>query len=130
MKTLDGIVVSSKPKTVIVEVVRKITHPLYKKVFKRDRRFKADSAEFSVSFGDMVRIGECRHLSKDKNFKVIAILKKGAVDVVVPEEKEEKETQKKNSSRKADLVSKKDEKDKRNEEKKKRRKMKKKEESK
>lgn len=74
-KTIDSKVVSVKTqKTVIVEVIRRTPHPLYKKLVKRSKRIKADTGEFSVRMGDLIRIEETRPISKDKHFKVIKIL--------------------------------------------------------
>ena len=75
MKTLDGIVVSDKmQKTVVVEVSRRVAHPLYKKLLKKSKKFKADSKEVTAKVGDTVRIAEVTPISKDKHFKVIKVL--------------------------------------------------------
>jgi small subunit ribosomal protein S17 len=72
-KTLFGKVVSIKQhNTVVVEVVRKITHPLYKKLLTRSKKFSADAKGIKLTIGDMVAIVETIPLSKTKNFKVIA----------------------------------------------------------
>lgn len=71
-KMLIGEVVSNKMhKTVVVEVERKIQHPLYKKVLKRRKRFKAASNTFELVLGDVVKIVETRPVSRDTHFKVI-----------------------------------------------------------
>lgn len=73
MKTFDGIVVSLKMnKTAVVLVERKKPHPLYKKVLKRNKKFKTDIGEMNVLAGDRVRIQETRPISKEKYFKIIA----------------------------------------------------------
>lgn len=70
-KTFIGKVVSFKmQKTVVVEVERKITHPLYKKVLKRSRNFKADTNSLELALGDKVKVVETKPYSKDKYFKV------------------------------------------------------------
>lgn len=77
MKTLNGVVISTKmQKTVVVEVVRRVPHPLYKKLIKHNSRFKADTGEHTLSVGDSVKIQATRHLSKDKYFTVVAVNKK------------------------------------------------------
>jgi small subunit ribosomal protein S17 len=69
-----GKVVSDKmEKTVVVEVIRKHPHPLYKKVVAVRRRFYADNRLGAVR-GDVVEIKETRPLSKLKRFRVISIL--------------------------------------------------------
>jgi small subunit ribosomal protein S17 len=74
-KQLNGIVVSSDMKdTVIVEVTRKVAHPIYKKLLKRTKKFKADTREVKAAVGDQVSIVETRPLSKDKHFKIGKVL--------------------------------------------------------
>lgn len=69
MKTFNGIVVSTKMKdTVVVEVTRRVPHPLYKKLLKKSARFKVHSPNASVKEGDMVTIVETKPVSKDKHF--------------------------------------------------------------
>lgn len=71
-KILFGKVVSDKMlKTVVVEVERKIQHPIYKKLIKKNKKFKADTNNLVVKVGEFVRIEETRPLSKDKHFKII-----------------------------------------------------------
>lgn len=76
-KTRVGLVVSDKmDKTVVVEVVRLYSHPLYKKRVKTTKRYKAHDEANECQVGDKVRIEECRPLSKDKSWKVISIIEK------------------------------------------------------
>lgn len=80
MKTLEGLVVSSSMiNTAVVEVVTYRPHPLYKKLQKRSKRFKADTKEVSGTIGDTVVIGQTRPISKDKHFKIIKVVKKAEV---------------------------------------------------
>jgi small subunit ribosomal protein S17 len=75
-KTIEGKIVSLKMNnTVVVEVTRKVAHPLYKKLMKRTKRFKADSSGMELTLGQKVRIMSIRKMSKDKNFKVAEVLK-------------------------------------------------------
>lgn len=70
-KTFTGTVVSLKMKdTVIVEVERKIIHPLYKKVLRRSTRLKVDTNSMELSLGDKVKIVETKPYSKNKFFKI------------------------------------------------------------
>lgn len=72
-KILTGYVVSDKMQnTVVVEVTRKVRHPLYNKSVKVSKKYKADSNDIGAVFGDLVQIEETRPMSKDKYFKVIA----------------------------------------------------------
>ncbi len=71
-RTLQGTVVSDKgDKTVIVRVDRRVQHPLYKKIIRRSKKFAAHDAENKFKIGDVVRIQECRPLSKSKTWEVI-----------------------------------------------------------
>ena len=71
-KTLVGQVISDKmQKTVVVMIVRKVQHPIYKKIIKKTKKLKADTNNMDVKVGDTVKIEETRPLSKDKFFKVI-----------------------------------------------------------
>ena len=76
-KVFEGIVVSLKMQnTAVVKVPRRFVHPLYKKVLKKSKKIKADTAGIPLNIGDKVRIGEVRPISKEKNFKVLEVLKK------------------------------------------------------
>lgn len=76
-KTRTGIVVSDKmDKTVVVAVTRQYPHPLYKKIIKRTKKYKAHDEENACGVGDVVRISETRPISKDKRWRVQVILEK------------------------------------------------------
>jgi small subunit ribosomal protein S17 len=77
-KSMVGKVVSNKmDKTVVVLVERLGRHPLYKKVVKRRKKFKAHDAENACQVGDVVRISESRPLSKEKRWVVEEIVRAG-----------------------------------------------------
>lgn len=77
MKIFEGKVVSNKmQKTVVVEIVRKKAHPLYKKLIKTSKKFLADSGENKYEIGQTVKIVETKPLSKNKHFKVMEGSKK------------------------------------------------------
>jgi len=77
MKILEGIVIATKMQdTVIVEVTRRTPHPLYKKLLKRSKKFKADTKGVTVTVGERVKIVETKPVSKDKHFKVLIAVKK------------------------------------------------------
>lgn len=76
-KVREGRVLSNKmDKTVTVVVSRTTSHPLYKKVIRLKSKFKAHDQENACQIGDLVRIVECRPLSKDKRWRVVEILEK------------------------------------------------------
>lgn len=71
-KTFVGIVVSTKmQKTVVVQIERKIRHPVYRKVIVRHKRFKAHNELSDIKEGDTVTIRETNPISKDKHYIVI-----------------------------------------------------------
>lgn len=71
-RVLIGKVVSNKMnKTVVVMVERKFTHPLYKKVIIRHKKYKAHDENGKLKVGDTVTIKETRPISKDKHFIVV-----------------------------------------------------------
>ncbi|MCS6858717.1 MAG: 30S ribosomal protein S17 [Abditibacteriales bacterium] len=76
-KEREGIVVSDKmDKTVVVAVQRLTRHPLYGRVIRITRKFKAHDEKNECRVGDRVRIVETRPLSKEKRWRVAEILEK------------------------------------------------------
>lgn len=72
-RVLQGLVVSDKSdKTVTVLVERRVMHPVYKKIIKRTKRYHAHDDANKCSVGDIVRIEECRPISKTKTWRVVA----------------------------------------------------------
>lgn len=70
-KILKGVIVSTKmQKTVVVKVERVYMHPLYKKIVRRNKRYKARNEKDNLAVGDVVTISETRPLAKDVHFKV------------------------------------------------------------
>jgi len=77
-RVLTGRVVSDKmDKTVVVKVERLQRHPLYKKVIKKIKKYKAHDEGNECRVGDVVRIVESRPLSKEKRWTVEEILERG-----------------------------------------------------
>ena len=75
-RRIVGKVTSNKmTKTVVVEIVRKFRHPLYKKVVYSSKRVKAHD-EMGCQIGDEVQIVESRPLSRDKRWVVESVLKR------------------------------------------------------
>ena len=71
-RILQGVVVSDKnDKTVVVRVERRFTHPLFKKTVRRTKKYHAHDEANSAKEGDLVRIEECRPISKNKSWKLI-----------------------------------------------------------
>ncbi len=78
-----GEVVSNKMnKTIVVEVTRRVSHPLYKRIVQKRKKFYAHDEKQEAQIGDVVRIIECRPLSKLKRWQLGEIMRK-AVQVTV-----------------------------------------------
>ena len=76
-KTREGVVVSDKmDKTVVVSVVDKYKHKLYKKTVTRVKKYKAHDENNECGIGDRVEIVETRPISKDKRWRVSKIIEK------------------------------------------------------
>jgi len=71
-RILQGVVVSdAMDKTVVVRVERRVMHPVYKKFIRRSKKYSAHDETNSVKVGDVVRIQECRPISKNKSWTVV-----------------------------------------------------------
>lgn len=76
-KVFEGIVVSTKMnKSIVVRVESRQKHPLYGKTISKNKRFKAHDEKNECSVGDIVRIIECRPISKEKCFRLLSIVKR------------------------------------------------------
>ena len=74
-KTKSGVVTSDKmDQTVTVMIERKIKHPLYKKYIKKSTKIHAHDPDNKCQQGDLVKITECRPISKTKSWKVVEIV--------------------------------------------------------
>jgi small subunit ribosomal protein S17 len=77
IKTKTGRVTSDRmQKTVVVEVETTKRHPLYGRTLRERRRFKAHDEQQEAKLGDLVRIEETRPLSKEKNWRVVEIVRR------------------------------------------------------
>jgi len=71
-RVLQGIVVSDRADlTVSVRVERRIKHPIYGKFIRQSKKYAAHDPSNRFKLGDMVRIQECRPLSKTKRWEVL-----------------------------------------------------------
>ena len=71
-RVLSGRVTSDKMnKTVTVLVDRRVMHPLYKKFIRRSKNYAAHDEANACKIGDLVRIAECRPISKRKTWTVV-----------------------------------------------------------
>ena len=71
-RILQGVVVSDKnTKTVVVKVERRFIHPVMGKTVRRSKNYHAHDEKGEYKAGDVVRIQECRPLSKLKTWQVV-----------------------------------------------------------
>jgi small subunit ribosomal protein S17 len=78
-----GEVVSAKmAKTIVVEVTRRVPHPLYKRIVTKRKKFYAHDEQSQAKLGDVVRIIESRPLSKLKRWTLGEVIRR-AVDTSV-----------------------------------------------
>ncbi|PPK85372.1 ribosomal protein uS17 [Neolewinella xylanilytica] len=76
-KTRDGVVVSNKmDKTISVAIERRLQHPIYGKYVKKTKKLIAHDESNECQIGDLVRIMECRPLSRRKRWRLISVLEK------------------------------------------------------
>ena len=72
-RALQGVVVpDAMDKTVVVKVERRVMHPVYKKFIRRTKKYAAHDEANAHKVGDVVRIEECRPISKSKRWTVVA----------------------------------------------------------
>lgn len=78
-RRLQGVVVSTAMKdTAVVRVDRRVADAKYGKYFTLSKKFKVHDPEHTAHVGDMVEIEECRPLSRDKHFRLVAMIKSAA----------------------------------------------------
>jgi small subunit ribosomal protein S17 len=74
-----GQVVSTKmQKTIVVEVSRRVPHPLYKRIINKRKKFYAHDEEGQAKTGDVVRIVESRPVSKLKRWQLVEVVRRAA----------------------------------------------------
>jgi small subunit ribosomal protein S17 len=75
-----GEVVSTKmQKTIVVQVSRRVPHPLYKRIITKHKKFYAHDEEQTARVGDVVRIIESRPLSKLKRWRLDEVIRRSAL---------------------------------------------------
>jgi small subunit ribosomal protein S17 len=76
-RTLTGRVVSNAmDKTITVLIERRVKHPLYGKYLTRSSKVHAHDEDNVCNSGDLVRVEQCRPLSKSKNWRLIEVIEK------------------------------------------------------
>ncbi|MGD9108939.1 MAG: 30S ribosomal protein S17 [Gammaproteobacteria bacterium] len=77
IRTVVGKVTSNKmDKTIVVEIIRRVPHRIYKKIVKRTTKIHAHDADNVCNIGDVVKIQETRPYSKTKAWKLIEVVEK------------------------------------------------------
>ncbi len=77
-RVISGTVIKKAgDKTATVLVERKVLHPRYHKTVKRFKKYLVHDEKNEVNVGDTVSAIECRPLSKNKNFRLLEITKRG-----------------------------------------------------
>ena len=76
-RTLQGRVVSSAmDKTITVLIERRVKHPLYGKFMRRSTKVHAHDEQNECGAGDLVRVVQCRPLSKTKTWRLLEVVEK------------------------------------------------------
>ena len=71
-RVLTGLIVSDKgDKTVVVNVERKVKHPLYGKIIRRSKKYHAHDEANEFKTGETVRIEETAPVSRLKTWRVV-----------------------------------------------------------
>ena len=79
LRTLTGRVVSHKMnKTIAVEIERLVKHPRYGKYIRRTTKLLAHDEANASREGDTVTIAECRPLSRNKSWRLVAVLERAS----------------------------------------------------
>jgi small subunit ribosomal protein S17 len=89
-RTITGRVSSDKAdKTIVVSVVTRKTHPIYKKQYSVTTKFMAHDEKNEANEGDLVSIEEHRPISARKRWMLVSVLEKAPTKHVEPEAKED-----------------------------------------
>ncbi len=76
-KRLQGVVISDKmDKTVVVAVTTTKRHPVYGKVMRLVKKYKAHDEKNDCHEGDRVQIIESQPISRHKRWSVVSILER------------------------------------------------------
>ncbi len=82
-----GQVTSTKmAKTIVVQVTRRVQHPIYKRVVTKRKKFYAHDEENTAKVGDVVRITESRPLSRLKRWALAEIVRRAVQVAVEPKQ--------------------------------------------
>lgn len=75
-----GEVVSTKmQKTIVVQVSRRVRHPLYRRIVMKHKKFYVHDEQSTAHVGDVVRIVECRPMSRLKRWRLGDVIRRSAL---------------------------------------------------
>ena len=78
-KVMRGIVTSNKmAKTLVVQVDRKVRHPLYEKFVSKRTKLYAHDEQGEAKVGDVVEVMRTRRYSKLKNWRLVRVIQKAS----------------------------------------------------
>jgi small subunit ribosomal protein S17 len=80
------VVSAAMTKTIVVEVTRRVSHPVYKRIITKRKKFYAHDEQSQAKPGDTVRIVECRPLSRLKRWTLAEIVRKAVQVEIEPED--------------------------------------------
>ncbi len=85
--TLIGVVTSEKrDKTITVSFVNRETHPIYRKLYTKTRKYTAHDEKNEAHVGDRVQIAMCRPMSKTKAYTLVKVIEKARGTVELKED--------------------------------------------
>jgi small subunit ribosomal protein S17 len=73
---IGSVVANRMAKTIVVEVTRRVPHPVYKRIVTKRKKFYAHDEEGAAKVGDVVRIIECRPMSKLKRWRLGEVVRR------------------------------------------------------
>ena len=77
IKQREGVVTSNKMnKTITIEVLRRVKHPIYGKFVLRTKKYVAHDEKNDCNIGDTVKIMETRPISKSKCWRLVEIIER------------------------------------------------------
>lgn len=79
------VVSANMQKTIVVQVSRRVPHPMYKRIITKRKKFYAHDESAIAKVGDVVRIVECRPLSRLKRWQLAEVVRRAAQVGVEPE---------------------------------------------
>jgi small subunit ribosomal protein S17 len=75
-KKTGQVVSAGMQKTIVVAVIRKVAHPLYKRIVTKKKKFYAHDEQGTAKVGDTVRIVECRPISRLKRWNLEEVIRR------------------------------------------------------